>query len=128
MASLLYIRDNASGAILTRLNRDGRGRGDFPLEFFDVVGDGNNPNIQLNFKLKPQFTGIRIGLSEIELRPERQRQIEQLNLELANGQMVLDNFREREEMLATQSITAREQSNNNNLRNLLLLGGALVLL
>ncbi len=58
MSSVIFIRDNASGAILAQLERDGRGNGDFPLQFYDKIG--NNPNTQLNFSLKPEFTSESI--------------------------------------------------------------------
>lgn len=58
MSSVIFIRDNASGAVLAQLERDGRGNGDFPLQFYDKIG--NNPNTQLNFSLKPEFTSESI--------------------------------------------------------------------
>lgn len=58
MSSILWIIHKETNYVVWSGTRDGRGRGSFPGEFYDVIGD--NPNIQLNFSLKPEFTAVSV--------------------------------------------------------------------
>jgi hypothetical protein len=62
LTSIIYYREKSTGNIVGSDQFDGRGRATngFRPEFYNDSGR-NNPNIQLNYTLKPEYEAISIG-------------------------------------------------------------------
>ncbi len=153
MASKRFIVHRDSQAVLAELNRDGRGDGPRPERFYIRIGRSQSQGA--NFELKPEFEEISINtntdnfkvlrgnrfvVNPITLKERLTIPLQELRARLKVGEMILNEFNISQRLDMAESITLEpiiidtellstpQQESNNNLRNVLLIGAALVLL
>jgi hypothetical protein len=138
LSSVVFVIHEESGAVLAELRRDGRGRGSFPPEFYNKIG--NNPNTQLNFELKPgfviksintnidNFKGIGNIVDEGMLRENLTEPLAEFRERLKVGRQVLADFNNENMLTSFEDPADSLQQQDNTLRNTLLVAGALLLI